>query len=343
MSANLFDEVRASVVEKRENVAEWLDSTPRTRRQLYLGPAGEEAVHAHLDVLDTTMARVADGTLGVCQVCQGRVETELVEMDYTSAVCLDDLSADEVRKLELELELAQSVQRSLMPQEVPETPGLEIAAFSRPAQIVGGDYFDFLQFQNGAYGIAIADVAGHGISASLGMASVQTLLRTLVAATDSPADVAGRMHHLLVHNVRFSTFVTLFLGAYDPMTRTLAYCNAGHNPPLVVRDGTGRAKVQSWLWPTGAAIGLIEGYAFKGATMQLLPGDLLVLYTDGATEAFGADDRTFGRENLAKVIEQAAGSSPKDLIQTIRQELDAFTGGRPAADDLTLLVCRVTE
>jgi sigma-B regulation protein RsbU (phosphoserine phosphatase) len=342
MGVNLSDEVRTSLIEKRENVAEWLHSTSVSKRSRFLGPAGEEAVRAHLDVLDTTMVRVSDGTLDICKVCQGQIEPELLEMDYTSAVCLDDLSPEAARNLESELELAQSVQRSLMPQQVPETPGLEIAAFSRPAQIVGGDYFDFFQFQNGAYGLAIADVAGHGISASLGMASVQTLLRTLVAASDSPADVAWRMQHLLVHNVRFSTFVTLFLGAFDPATRTLTYCNAGHNPPLVVRGRPGFDPVLSWLWPTGAAIGLIEGFAFNSATVQLQPGDLLVLYTDGATEAFGSDNRTFGRENLAQVIERAVSTSPRELIQAVREELDAWTGGRPAADDLTLLVCRVT-
>jgi sigma-B regulation protein RsbU (phosphoserine phosphatase) len=341
MSAKVYDQVRENVLEKREKLTEWLYATPPQKRQVQLGPADEEAVRAHLDVLDTTIEQASTGTLGVCKVCHGHVETELLEMDYTACVCLDDLSATEVRKLESELELAQSVQRSLMPQQVPDIPGLEIAAFSRPAQIIGGDYFDFFQFGDGAHGLAIADVAGHGISASLHMASVQTLLRTLVAASDSPAEVVWRMHHLLIHNVRFPTFVTMFLGAFNSTTRTLAYCNAGHNPPLVVRNGAGKDS-PSWLWPTGAAIGLVEEFTFKGDSIRLLPGDVLVLYTDGVTEAFGSDGQTFGREKLAEVVQREPGSPAKDLVRSIRQELQAFTNDQPAADDTTLIVCRVT-
>jgi sigma-B regulation protein RsbU (phosphoserine phosphatase) len=190
--------------------------------------------------------------------------------------------------------------------------------------------------------LAIADVAGHGISASLHVASVQTLLRALVAGSDSPADVAWRMHHLLVHNVRFSTFVTLFLGAFDPATHMFTYCNAGHNPPLVVRDGDGSGESLNWLWPTGAAIGLVEEFTFRDEAVRLVPGDLLVLYTNSITEAFGADGQPFGREELAEVVRRVANPSPKDLIGLVRQELEAFTVGQPAADDTTLIVCRVT-
>jgi sigma-B regulation protein RsbU (phosphoserine phosphatase) len=174
---------------------------------------------------------------------------------------------------------------------------------------------------------------------------VQTLLRTLVAASDSPAEVAGRMHHLLIHNVRFATFVTLFLGAYNPVTRTLAYCNAGHNPPLLVRhsDGGGDGgDALSWLWPTGAAIGLVEEFTFKGAAVGLLPGDVLVLYTDGVTEALGADGQPFGRENLAQVVRRAPAFAARDLVRLIRQELQEFTNDQPAADDTTFIVCKVT-
>jgi sigma-B regulation protein RsbU (phosphoserine phosphatase) len=341
MSADVIDQVRDSLLEKREKVADWFYTTPPPRKQAYLGPAGEDAVRAHLEVLDTAVDKVEDGSFGICKVCHDHVEAELLEMDYTADVCLGDLSPDEARSLESELALAQSVQRSLMPQQVPDTPGLELAAFSRPAQIVGGDYFDFFEFQGGAQGLAIADVAGHGISASLYMASVQTLLRTLVAGSDSPAEVAKRMHHLLVHNVRFATFVTLFLGAYNPTTRALAYCNAGHNPPLLVRPGN-NGDALTWLWPTGAAIGLVEEFTFQGAAVDLRPGDLLVLYTDGVTEALGASGQQFGREKMAQVVQRAAAFSASDLVRAIRQELEVFTGGRPAADDTTFIICKVT-
>jgi sigma-B regulation protein RsbU (phosphoserine phosphatase) len=136
------------------------------------------------------------------------------------------------------------VQKTLLPQEVPNIPGIEIAAFSRPAQIVGGDYFDFIDFSNGFHGLAIADVAGHGVSASLHMASIQALLQTLVPDNKSPAEVMRQVHKLFIHNIRYETFVTFFIGAFDSSTKTLTFCNAGHPPPLILRKT--RAKKGHW-------------------------------------------------------------------------------------------------
>jgi sigma-B regulation protein RsbU (phosphoserine phosphatase) len=184
----------------------------------------------------------------------------LLEADYTACVCLDHLSAGEKRQLESELELSQTIQKALLPQRVPAIPGLDLAFFSRPAQILGGDYFDFFQFRDGVPGLAIADVVGHGISASLLMASIQTALRTLVPESDSPSDVLQRVNRFLLHNVHFTTFVTIFLGRFDNGTCTLDYCNAGHNPPLIYRQQETGNNPVSWLQPTGAAIGLVEEF-----------------------------------------------------------------------------------
>jgi hypothetical protein len=150
------------------------------KKVVLLGPSTEQSVRTRLDVIDDTISKADSKTLGKCEVCHEDVEPELLEVDYTARVCLEHLSKEERRNLQNELELAQDVQKMLLPQEVPNIPGLEIAAFSRPAQIVGGDYFDFIDFSNGLHGLAIADVAGHGVSASLHMASIQALLRTLV-------------------------------------------------------------------------------------------------------------------------------------------------------------------
>jgi sigma-B regulation protein RsbU (phosphoserine phosphatase) len=262
-------------------------------------------------------------------------------MDYTACVCIDHLSATEKRHLESELELAQIVQRSLLPQQVPDTPALEIAAFSRPAQIVSGDYFDFPRFQDGTQGLAIADVAGHGVSASLYMASMQILLRTLVPANESPADVVRQVHHLLIHNVRFTTFVTLFLGSFNPSTHRLTFCNAGHNPPLVFRRGKGITDSATWLRPTGPAVGLIEGAEFSVDTCPLAPGDILLLYTDGVTEALNDDGEEFGRERLSMLVQREWSLSARDMVGAIRQELQEFTNRQPLADDTTVVVCKI--
>jgi len=338
-----FEQIQDSLQEKRATLTNWLNTAPSPKKRTLLGPMNEKAVQTHLDVLDTTLEMASSKTLGVCSVCHGTVEAGLLEMDYTASVCLGDLSAEESRQLELELELAQTVQQSLLPQQVPDTPLLEIAAFSRPAQIVGGDYFDFFHFQDGADGLAIADVAGHGISASLHMAGLQALLRTLIPTSTSPAGVVGHVQRLLVHNVRFSTFVTLFLGSFDSATRTLTFCNAGHNPPLVFHNGSGQGETVRWLWPTGAAIGIVEEPNFKEEKIRLEPGDILLLYTDGVTEAMNEKGDEFDRDGLAEVVRQEAGSPAKVLIQRIRQELAEFTGRQSLADDTTIVACKVVS
>ena len=179
MEAFILDRIRNGLLQKREWITEWLHSTPLNKKEVLLGPSTEQSVLCCVDVIDEAITKADSKTLGKCEVCHEDVDPELLEVDYTASVCIDHLSERERRQLEGELELAQNVQKMLLPQETPTIPGLEIAAFSRPAQILGGDYFDFIDFRNGFHGLAIADVAGHGVSASLHMASIQALLRTL--------------------------------------------------------------------------------------------------------------------------------------------------------------------
>jgi sigma-B regulation protein RsbU (phosphoserine phosphatase) len=341
MAVEAHSEIRTSLVEKRACLEDWLETCPAVERQETLGLLDEQAVHAHLQVVEQSLEKVESGEFGICKICQGHIEEELLYMDYTAEVCLGDLSEEQVRGLELELQLAQTVQKSLLPQQAPETPHLEVAAFSRPAQMIGGDYFDFFEFGNGLQGLVIADVAGHGISAALHMASVQALLRTLVPANTSPAAVVEHVQRLLIHNVRFANFVTLFLASFDPVSWELTYCNAGHNPPILVRQAASGEKLLHRLAPTGAAVGLVEGLALGEATIRLDPGDMLLLYTDGITEAMDAAGEPFGDERLMQVVGQRPDSSPKELIQDIRQALLHFTGQQPLADDTTLVACKI--
>jgi sigma-B regulation protein RsbU (phosphoserine phosphatase) len=341
MDTELAEQIRASLLEKRTQVQEWLEKSAASEKQLRLGPADEGAVQTHLECIDQALDKADSKELGICAVCQGEIEAGLLEMDYTAAVCLEDLSNEEKRGLERELELAQSVQRSLLPQELPDTPYLELAAFSRPAQMVGGDYFDFFQFRDGAQGLAIADVAGHGISASLHMASIQTLLRTLIPSSDSPQEVVEHVHRLLIHNVRFDTFVTLFLASYNPETQIFIYCNAGHNPPLLLRQDKNQGDSATWLWPTGPAVGLVEQPPMQQASVALQPGDILVLYTDGVTEAMNAANELFGAERLEGAVRRGSGGAVKEIIRGIRQELVEFSHKEYQEDDITILACRV--
>jgi sigma-B regulation protein RsbU (phosphoserine phosphatase) len=328
-------------METRQNLSDWLRVAPPHDREVRLGLAAEPAMQAHFVVLDTAIAKTKDHTLGICQVCHGYVEPELLEMDYTACVCLDHFSGEERRQLEADLELSQKIQKALLPQHAPDIPGLELAVFSRPAQIVGGDYFDFFHFSDGSHGLAIADVAGHGMSSSLLMASVQTTLRTLVPTTDSPADVLRHLNRFFCHNIHVTTFVTLFLARFDPAHRMLTYANAGHNPPLLYRHRANGGDPCVWLQPTGAAIGLIEEFQISTETVELAHGDILLLYTDGVTEAINAAEDQFGRDRLAVLVRQGADLSAKEVVRRLRQGLQEFTNGQPLADDTTILVAKM--
>ena len=197
------------------------------------------------------------------------------------------------------------MQRSLLPQQLPDSPYLEFSAFSRPAQMIGGDYFDFFQFADGGQGLTIADVAGHGVPAALHMASIQALLRTLIPVNSSPKEVLSHIQRLLIHNVNFSNFVTIFLASFDHATHLLKYTNAGHTPPLLLRPNGAGLPFTDWLYPTGAAIGLIEELLMQEAVIAVQPGDVLVMVTDGVTEAMDASGEQFGYERLTQAASKA--------------------------------------
>ena len=340
MKTNLLDQIRQSLTEKRDNLVSWLMTSSSLEQKIRLGERPADTVQEHLHQLDEAIARASDKTLGVCEVCRDYIEEDLLQMDYMCRVCLTHLSPEEARHLEADLQLAMDVQQSLLPQDLPDVPGLDVAAYSRPAQIIGGDYFDFFRFADGGYGFAIGDVAGHGMAASLHMASVQTLLGSIVPSAASPGEVLRRVQHLYQHNVRFTTFVTLVLGSYDPATGEFTYCNAGHNPPFVVRASGDAQEPLRWLEPGGPAIGLIEGFEFQQGVIRLEAGDVLILYTDGITEAVNIMEEMFGQERLVQAAAEAMGGSAADIVRGVRERLAEFTGGRPLADDLTLVVLK---
>jgi sigma-B regulation protein RsbU (phosphoserine phosphatase) len=175
------------------------------------------------------------------------------------------------------------------------------------------------------------------------MASIQALLRTLVPGNKSPAEVMSQVHKLFIHNIRFDTFVTFFIGAYDSSTKTLTFSNAGHLPPLVLRNNKSKKESVEMLWPTGAAIGLVEEAEFAEKTIELQQDDLLVLYTDGITEAVNPQNKEFGRERLIKLGQQVNYAPVKKVVQEIRQALEEFCGGKPLADDTTIVICKIKK
>jgi sigma-B regulation protein RsbU (phosphoserine phosphatase) len=171
------------------------------------------------------------------------------------------------------------------------------------------------------------------------MSGLQTALHTLIPDNDSPVPVLERINRFYIHNINLTTFVTVFLSRFDPATRQLTYVSAGHNPPLWLHVN-GRQEL-SWLKPTAAAIGLMEDYQIHAESLTLSPGDVLLLYTDGITEATNAGNEPFGINRLADVVQGNARQPAQELVRAVRQSLSAFCGDKPMEDDITMLVCKV--
>jgi sigma-B regulation protein RsbU (phosphoserine phosphatase) len=338
MAIDTTEDIRKGLTETRENLDHWIETTPEAKRYGQCCAEDDTCVRQHMQVIDESLEKIQDGSFGVCEICHEAVDDALLRMDYTSTVCLGHFSEEELRQLESELELSQVVQRGLLPQAAPRIPGLTVAAFSRPAQIVSGDYFDFVEFSDGDHGIVMADVSGHGVSAGMLISSLQTAFQTLAPTSASPLDVLERINHLYAHNIKFTTFVTVFFGKFEPSTRKFRYANAGHTSAYLQRAAESDVEM---LHPTGPAIGLMEGFAVRAAEVQLQQGDTLVLYTDGATEATNEEGAQYSMDNLAKVIGINRLLAPEQLIQKVVQDVTAFTKGSQLADDLTLIAARV--
>lgn len=341
MSSNLFDRVREGLVAQRRNLEEWLQQTRPETKKVRLGASGEESVTEHLQTLDAAIGKAEDRTLGLCEVCHDYIESTRLEMDYTACVCLEHMTGEQKARLEQELELSQKVQQALLPQHIPQVPGLHISVYTQPAQIVGGDYFDFFELSSSRFGFAVGDVMGKGMPASLLMANMQASLRILVKDLDTPDVVFDRLNRLFVHNIRLTKFVTLFLAHFDRADRMLTYSNAGHNPPLWWRAGPADGAV-AWLHPTGPAIGLVEQPEFRFERIQLNSGDVVVFYTDGVTETHNEAEEQFGEERLAGLVRKNAGKSPAELVRVIKDAVKSFAGTTIPSDDTTILVAKAS-
>jgi sigma-B regulation protein RsbU (phosphoserine phosphatase) len=338
MATNIFQRIQGGLAAKRQNLTEFLNSAPEEKIDLCC--EDEREVHAHLHVIETALEKAEDETLGICTVCHGHIDPGRLEMDYTARVCLEHMSEPERRQLEEELEFSQIVQRALLPQITPEIPGVELAAFTRPAAIVGGDYFDFFHFRDGTHGLVIADIPGHGFSAGMLMSSLQTAIHTMAPESDSPSEILMRINRFYIHNIHFTTFVTIFLARFDPVTHTLTYASAGHNPPVVVHK---RKADVTWLKPTAPAIGLAEEFHSRTELVTLEHGDVLFLYTDGVTEAFNPALEQFGSQRLAELLGKNVDLGANDIIQTVRQGLEAFGNGHELEDDTTFVALKLVE
>jgi phosphoserine phosphatase RsbU/P len=249
--------------------------------------------------------------------------------------------ADEVaqrERLNSEVEIAREVQERLFPQTLPPIAGIDYAGACRPALGVGGDYYDFLALAAGKLGIAIGDVSGKGIAAALMMASLQASLRSeATRAPDNLAVMVSSVNRLLFEASASNRYATFFYGQYDPASRQLTYVNAGHNAPMLFRCSNGKWLV-SRLDAGGTVVGLLDPVSYRQATLTIAPGDMLIAFTDGISEAMNDAQDEFGEERLIDTVNCCAGLGPTEIIAGIMRAADAFAAGAKQNDDMTLVV-----
>lgn len=238
----------------------------------------------------------------------------------------------EKEKLEHELEIARNIQVSMLPKEIPLVSGWHITAHWQPARSVSGDFYDFIPYADGRLGFLIADVSGKGVPASLLMAVTSNVLRAVAAAENAPGAILERANNLLCPYMPQSMFVTCLYGILDPDDGSVRFANAGHNLPLVISQRKTREARA-----TGMPLGILPGMTYEENTIRLLPGDDLLLYTDGITEAHNGNREMFGVPRLQACLEGAA--SPSKMLESLLAGLAAFAGpGWEQEDDVTLVV-----
>lgn len=243
----------------------------------------------------------------------------------------------ERERIEQELQTARSIQHAFLPMNVPALPGWRFAPYYQPARDVGGDFYDFLPFEDGRLGLVIGDVSGKGIPAALLMATVHTMLRTAVQGTISPGEVLARVNELLAAEIPAGMFVTCFFALLDPASGHLCYANAGHEPPYRQHEGHA-AELRA----TGMPLGMLPGTRYDEYEITLAPGDSLLFYSDGLVEAHNPASEMFGFPRLQSILtEQTRGTS---LIDMLLSELKGFTGEEwEQEDDVTLLTLARTD
>jgi sigma-B regulation protein RsbU (phosphoserine phosphatase) len=242
--------------------------------------------------------------------------------------------------VERELKVVADIQLSLLPKTLPAIPGLELATHYQTSQWAGGDYYDFFELPDGRWGLLIADVSGHGTPAAVMMAILHSLAHGHPGHPEPPAALLKHVNRRLAarYTAENDVFVTAFYAIYDPHERWLTYSCAGHNPPQVKRCSLGH--IDSLEDVGGPPLGLFEDLDYEQATINLNKGDILVLYTDGITEAMDSQDKQFGLDKLKFALARCDLSAP-EMRDSILAELDRFTGASTVHDDRTLLVAKV--
>jgi sigma-B regulation protein RsbU (phosphoserine phosphatase) len=240
-------------------------------------------------------------------------------------------------RMERELQVARGVQASLLPRQTPDIAGWEFAARWQPAREVAGDFYDFIPLDRGQMGLVIADVSDKGMAAALFMALTRSIVRASVGNVSSPGEGIAHANRLICADSTGGMFVTLFYARLSPATGDLTYVNAGHNPPLLYRAGIHRISLLS---RTGMALGAVEDTPFEQRTLHLEPNDLIVLYTDGVTDATDISLQAFEMDRLQQIVLDNCHAPAGEIVAALEQAVNDFAGPTAPFDDIALVVLK---
>ena len=266
------------------------------------------------------------------------IEKAIEQIKYIRAMEKEHI---QLESLKGDLAVAHEIQQAILPRIFPPFPELaekvEIAATMTAAKDVGGDFYDFFKIDDERIGFIIADVSGKGIPAAIFMAVSRTLIRATALHDVSPAECMTYSNKLLAKESVNCMFVTVFYGILNTTTGEFTYCNAGHNPPYIIKEN---GEIKAFPMPTQPIVGIVDEYDFDEEKMQLNEGDALVLFTDGVTEAMNPAFEEFGEPRFEETLRKASSADCQAIIDATKEDLAAFVGEAEQSDDITMLVLR---
>ena len=269
-------------------------------------------------------------SLNLLTVLANQFVTALV----TSRLYVESL---EKQQMEEELRMAHQLQADLLPGEWDNGSGFSLAAYTSPSRTVGGDFYDYFPIDDERVGLAVADASGKGMPAAMLISQIQAILKSGVGNGDTIVRTLNSLNRHLERNTAARYFATLFYGIYNRRTGVLEFANAGHDFPILVRRDGSVAVLES----TGPALGVLPEYDHKTETLRVGPGDCILLYTDGITDATDANGKHYGDQRLVNLLIHNRHRSPREIIDLIRDDLDEFCGSGALQDDRTLLILKV--
>lgn len=287
-----------------------------------------------LQEVDAALRRMDAGTFGLCETCRDPIEPDRLAADPVTRFCLDHLTPPEQRALQQDLDLAARIQRELLPKADIRLDGWEVAYHYQPAGPVSGDYCDLIPGASGDTYFLVGDVAGKGVAAAMLMTHLSALLRTLISLGLPLSELVERASRVFCESTLPAHYATLVCGRASP-SGEIEVCNAGHPPPLVIRD-----RAITSLDATGLPIGMFGKEQFSSRTELLGSGDTLLLYTDGVIEARSPVGDDYGVERLCTLVAAAGRLRPPAMVDGLVRDLSTFSAAAGMADDVTVMALR---